>query len=128
MRVRVTALRRAGPRFHDRGQESVDGFLRVHSTMHGEQAHKVARLCPGSGAPKEADLLPMLFEPEYMEAQQKAYHETAIEDEEICVRMTEGRRALLADGREEHGPYQSPMEDGMVHFHEFIQREIGQFV
>jgi phenylpropionate dioxygenase-like ring-hydroxylating dioxygenase large terminal subunit len=69
-----------------------------------------------------------LFEPEYMQAQQKAYHETAIEDEEICLRMTEGRRALIADGREEHGPYQSPMEDGMVHFHEFIKREIGQHV
>src|SRR4029453_15806068 len=69
-----------------------------------------------------------LFEPEFMAAQQKAYHETAIEDEEICVRMTEGRRALVADGREEHGPYQSPMEDGMVHFHEFIRREIGQHV
>src|SRR6476469_1286821 len=67
-----------------------------------------------------------LFEPECMAAQQKAYHETAIEDEEICVRMTEGRRALLADGREEHGPYQSPMEDGMVHFHEFIRRELDQ--
>jgi len=48
-----------------------------------------------------------------------------VEDEEICVRMTEGRRALLADGREEHGPYQSPMEDGMVHFHEFLKRELG---
>ena len=69
-----------------------------------------------------------LFEPEFMEAQQKAYHETAVEDEEICLRMTEGRRALLADGREEHGPYQSAMEDGMVHFHEFIQRQIGQHV
>ena len=69
-----------------------------------------------------------LFEPEFVEAQQKAYHETAREDEEICVRMTEGRRALLLDGREEHGPYQSPMEDGMVHFHEFIRREIGQHV
>jgi phenylpropionate dioxygenase-like ring-hydroxylating dioxygenase large terminal subunit len=65
-----------------------------------------------------------LFEPEFVEAEQKAYHETALEDEEICVRMTEGRRALIADGREEHGPYQSPMEDGMVHFHEFIQREL----
>lgn len=69
-----------------------------------------------------------LFEPGFMEAQQKAYHETAIEDEEICLRMTEGRRALIADGREEHGPYQSPMEDGMVHFHEFVQRELGQAV
>jgi phenylpropionate dioxygenase-like ring-hydroxylating dioxygenase large terminal subunit len=69
-----------------------------------------------------------LFEPEFVQSQQKAYHETAKEDEEICVRMTQGRRALLADGREEHGPYQSPMEDGMVHFHEFIQRELGQHV
>jgi len=42
--------------------------------------------------------------------------------------MTEGRRALIADGREEHGPYQSPMEDGMVHFHEFLKRELGQHV
>ena len=67
-----------------------------------------------------------LFEPEYMAAQQKAYHETALEDEEICKRMTQGRKALIADGREEHGPYQSPMEDGMVHFHEFIQRELGR--
>ena len=40
------------------------------------------------------------------------------------MRMTEGRKALLMEGREEHGPYQSPMEDGMVHFHEFIQREM----
>ena len=69
-----------------------------------------------------------LFEPQFMAAQQKAYHETAVEDEEICMRMTEGRRALIADGREEHGPYQSPMEDGMVHFHEFLRREIGQHV
>ena len=69
-----------------------------------------------------------LFEREFVEAEQKAYHETGREDEEICVRMTEGRRALLEDGREEHGPYQSPMEDGMVHFHEFVNREIGQHV
>ena len=69
-----------------------------------------------------------LFEREYVEAERKAYHETAREDEEICVRMTDGRRALLQDGREEHGPYQSPLEDGMVHFHEFIRREIGAYV
>jgi phenylpropionate dioxygenase-like ring-hydroxylating dioxygenase large terminal subunit len=67
----------------------------------------------------------VLFEREFVEAQQKAYHETAKEDEEICMRMTQGRKALLEDGREEHGPYQSPMEDGMVHFHEFIQREMA---
>jgi choline monooxygenase len=69
-----------------------------------------------------------LFEPEFTEAQQKAYHETAAEDEEICMRMTEGRRALLAEGREEHGPYQRPLEDGMIHFHEFVQREVGPHI
>jgi len=65
------------------------------------------------------------FEREFVEAEQKAYDETAVEDKEICDRMTQGRRALWLEGREEHGPYQSPMEDGMVHFHEFVRREIG---
>ncbi len=67
-----------------------------------------------------------LFEREFVEAEQKAYDETAVEDKEICDRMTQGRRALWLEGREEHGPYQSPMEDGMVHFHEFIRRELAQ--
>lgn len=65
-----------------------------------------------------------LFEREYVEAQQRAYDETAIEDEEICDRMTQGRRALYDQGIEEFGPYQSPMEDGLVHFHEFMRREV----
>ncbi len=63
---------------------------------------------------------------DFVEAEQKAYDETALEDKEICDRMTEGRRALWLEGREEHGPYQSPMEDGMVHFHEFMRRELAQ--
>ena len=29
-----------------------------------------------------------------------------------------------AQGRSEEGPYQSPMEDGMLHFHEFLRREL----
>ena len=65
-----------------------------------------------------------LFERELVEAEQQAYAETAVEDEEICARMTEGRRALWLQERDEQGPYQSPMEDGMVHFHEFIRREL----
>jgi len=68
------------------------------------------------------------FEREFIEAEQKAYQETAVEDEDICRRMTEGRRVLWQEGREEHGPYQSPYEDGMVHFHEFIRRELLQHV
>lgn len=66
-----------------------------------------------------------LFEREFVEIEQKAYNETALEDEEICMRMTEGRRALWLEGRDERGPYQSPMEDGMVHFHEFVRRGLA---
>ena len=68
----------------------------------------------------------VLFEREFVEAEQRAYIETAKEDEEICVRMTEGRRALNLQGRNEFGPYQSPMEDGMIHFHEFLRTHIPQ--
>ncbi len=65
-----------------------------------------------------------LFEREFVEAEQAAYRETAIEDREICARMTEGRRALYQQGINETGPYQSPMEDGMLHFHEFLRRQL----
>ena len=65
-----------------------------------------------------------LFEREFVEAEQAAYEETAIEDEEICQRMQDGRKALYLRGDNEVGPYQSPMEDGMIHFHEFLRRQI----
>ena len=65
-----------------------------------------------------------LFEREFVEAEQAAYLETAAEDDEIAERMDEGRRALYKQGRSEIGPYQSPMEDGMQHFHEFLHREL----
>ena len=67
----------------------------------------------------------VLFEREFVEAEQAAYKETAVEDEEICMRMTEGRRALLQQGLDESGPYQSPLEDGMEHFHRFLRRELA---
>lgn len=62
------------------------------------------------------------FEREFIEAERAAYMETAIEDDDIGERMDRGRKALLAEGRNEVGPYQSPMEDGMQHFHEFYRR------
>ena len=65
------------------------------------------------------------FEREFVEAERAAYRETAVEDAEIIQRMTAGRRALYESGRSEAGPYQSPLEDGMRHFHEFIRREIA---
>ncbi len=36
--------------------------------------------------------------------------------------MDRGRLALMKEGRSEVGPYQSPYEDGMQHFHEFYRR------
>lgn len=62
------------------------------------------------------------FEREFVEAQQAAYMETAVEDDEIAERMDAGRKALLDRGDVETGPYQSPMEDGMQHFHEWYTR------
>jgi choline monooxygenase len=59
------------------------------------------------------------FEPHFIEAQQAAYMETCEEDDEIALRMDAGRQALLERGDNESGPYQSPMEDGMRHFHDW---------
>ncbi len=61
---------------------------------------------------------------DFIDAEQAAYMETAIEDDEIAERMDAGRLSLLKAGRSEVGPYQSPMEDGMRHFHEFLRREV----
>ena len=65
------------------------------------------------------------FEREFVEAQQAAYMETCIEDDEIGERMDAGRAALLARGDNEVGPYQSPMEDGMQHFHHWYRTQMG---
>ncbi len=63
-----------------------------------------------------------LFEREFIEAEQAAYMETAIEDDDIAERMDRGRHALMQAGASDAGPYQSPLEDGMRHFHEFYRR------
>ena len=67
----------------------------------------------------------VLFEREFVEAERQAYMETCIEDDEIGMRMDAGRRILLDRGTSEVGPYQSPMEDGMQHFHEWYRRQIA---
>ena len=65
------------------------------------------------------------FEREFVQAQQAAYMETCVEDDEIAERMDAGRKALMQRGDNEVGPYQSPMEDGMQHFHEWYRERIG---
>ena len=65
------------------------------------------------------------FEREFVEAQQAAYMETCVEDDEIALRMDAGRKALLERGDNEVGPDQSPMKDGMQHFHELYRETMG---
>src|SRR5574344_3167554 len=64
----------------------------------------------------------VMFERDFIEAQRAAYMETAIEDDEIAERMDAGRLALHKRNTSETGPYQSPLEDGMQHFHEWYNR------
>jgi len=66
------------------------------------------------------------FERDFVEAQRAAYMETCIEDDEIAERMDQGRQALMQRGDNQVGPYQSPMEDGMQHFHEWYHRQMAQ--
>jgi choline monooxygenase len=67
----------------------------------------------------------VLFEREFIEAGRAAYMETCVEDDEIALRMDAGRRILMQRGTSETGPYQSPMEDGMRHFHEWYRKHIA---
>lgn len=64
------------------------------------------------------------FEREFVEAQQAAYMETCLEDDEIGERMDAGRKALWQRGDNEVGPYQTPMEDGMRHFHDWYRHQM----
>ena len=65
-----------------------------------------------------------LFEREFVELHQAAYRESAAEDAQLCQMLHDGRAALYRAGIEESGPYQSPSEDGMVHFHDFVRRAV----
>ena len=67
-----------------------------------------------------------LFEREFIEAEQAAYAETGLEDRELCMRMDRGRKALWEQGLDDAGPYQSPMEDAMLHFHEWVRARLGR--
>jgi choline monooxygenase len=40
--------------------------------------------------------------------------------------LHQGRRALWLAGEDDVGPYHTPHEDGMIHLHDWIRREMGQ--
>ncbi|WP_310631041.1 aromatic ring-hydroxylating dioxygenase subunit alpha [Paraburkholderia sp.] len=65
------------------------------------------------------------FEREFIEAQRAAYLETMIEDDEIAERMDAGRLRLHRRGVSDAGPYQTPLEDGMRHFHAWYRRALA---
>mgnify|MGYP002683018830 CR=1 FL=1 len=79
---------------------------------------------PSFAGVQSADDAQALFERDFVEAERAAYMETCVEDDEIALRMDAGRRALMERGTSEVGPYQSPMEDGMQHFHEFLRAKL----
>ena len=66
------------------------------------------------------------FEREFVDAQRAAYLETMIEDDEIAEGMDAGRLGLHRRGLSDAGPYQSPLEDGMRHFHAWYRRALGE--
>lgn len=63
--------------------------------------------------------------PDVVEAHQTAYDESAAEDRQIVETIDRGRRALFGEGREDVGPYQEPLEDGMVHFHRWLRKKLS---
>lgn len=65
-----------------------------------------------------------LFECEFVEAHQAAYAETAAEDEVIGRRIDRGRRALFEAGIDDAGPIHSPLEDGILYFHEYLRQHL----
>lgn len=65
------------------------------------------------------------FEPEYCVAQRAAYLETCKEDDDFAMRMDDGRKALWLSGQDDAGPYQRPLEDGMVHFHAWYASQMS---
>jgi choline monooxygenase len=66
-----------------------------------------------------------LFERDFVQAHQAAYMETAHEDARLCERLDRGRRALFLEGRDDAGPYQSPMEDAEARFHEWLRARLA---
>ncbi len=59
------------------------------------------------------------FEPDFIEAHQAAYMETAVEDDEIAERMDRGRMFNKSIKYNDYGPVHNPMESGLNYFYEY---------
>ncbi|WP_273198649.1 MULTISPECIES: aromatic ring-hydroxylating oxygenase subunit alpha [Legionella] len=58
-------------------------------------------------------------------AAQAAYLETAREDEEICIKIQQGRKALYEQGENQTGPYQPTMEAALPSFYDYLTEKLG---
>ncbi len=139
------ALARAGSAAYERWQKAVLNYRNGEPPAHGAiwltyyptvmvewypHVLVVSTLFP-QGPQKTVNLVEFFypeeiaaFEREFVDAQQAAYMETCVEDDEIALRMDAGRKALMQRGDDDAGPYQTPMEDGMQHFHAWYRREM----
>ena len=66
----------------------------------------------------------LAHDPSLADDVQAAYLETAREDAVFGERIDRGRAALRAEGRFDRGPFQSPMEDGLPHFFNYLRNEL----
>jgi hypothetical protein len=64
--------------------------------------------------------------PALCKAAQAAYLETAKEDEEICLKIHQGRKALNEQGLNQSGPFQQKLEAAMPSFYHFISERIDE--
>ncbi|STY28649.1 choline monooxygenase [Legionella wadsworthii] len=64
--------------------------------------------------------------PGLCKAAQEAYLETAKEDEQICTRINEGRKALYEQGENQYGPYQFELEAALPSFYDFLTEHINR--
>jgi phenylpropionate dioxygenase-like ring-hydroxylating dioxygenase large terminal subunit len=93
-------------------------ILACHAATNGAREHHREA---GQPLPEEI----AAFERHLVKAQRAAYLETMIEDDEIAERMDAGRQRLHQRGVSDTGPYQSPLEDGMRHFHAWYRRALS---
>ena len=63
--------------------------------------------------------------PDYFTKEKAAYMETAVEDNEACLLLQEGRRSLYLNGDEMHGPIEPFLEAGVKHFYDYLDEKLS---
>jgi choline monooxygenase len=61
--------------------------------------------------------------PQFYHAIEKVYEETAKEDEQACLLLDKGRKALYINGENEMGPCDEFLEAGLQHFYDYINKK-----